>query len=354
MTRTFTRLATHAAIAGLAAGAAMADGSDLTVFDWSGYEDPGFYGNYVETYGEGPSYSYFGDEDEAFAKLQSGFSADLSHPCSYVTQKWADAGLLQPIDTSRLDYWDDLLPGISSVDGIDFGGETWMVPFDWGNTGLIYRSDEFSSEEVSLQMLTDPAYKNKISLPGGALEAVTLGVLATGAQDSYPDLSEEEFQAVLDFLRDVHENVRFYWSDATQLDQALASGEVLMGWGWNQTEVNLISNGVPAEMMRDVEKGVVSWVCGYVHMQDSDVPDEQVYDMLNALTAPESGKYIIESWGYAHSNARAFDMADPELVEAYGYSDPDTFFAGSLFGVPLDPALERRLREEYERIKSGF
>ena len=125
-----SRLAVQTTLAGMISGAALADGSDLSIFDWSGYEDPGFYGAYLETYGGSPRYSYFANEDEAFARLQSGFQADLAHPCSYVTQKWADAGLLRAIDTSRLDHWDDLLSGIRTVDGISFNDETWMVPFD--------------------------------------------------------------------------------------------------------------------------------------------------------------------------------------------------------------------------------
>ena len=202
--------------------------------------------------------------------------------------------------------------------------------------------------------MTDPSYRGRIALPDGALEAFTLAILATGAQGDYPDLSEAQFQAALDYLRVAHENVRFYWSDAAQLDQALASGEVIMGWGWNQTEINLVSNGVPAQMMRDVDEGIVTWVCGYVHLQGAQASDDQVYDMLNALTAPESGQYIIENWGYAHSNTLAFESADPALVDAFGLTDPETFFDGSLFSVPLAPELDRRLREEYERIKSGF
>ena len=38
-----------------------------------------------------------------------------------------------------------------------------------------------------------------------------------------------------------------------QLDQALASGEVEMGWGWNQTELKLLSNNTPATMMKDTQ-----------------------------------------------------------------------------------------------------
>ncbi|KIC17266.1 ABC transporter substrate-binding protein [Leisingera sp. ANG-DT] len=335
------------------AGIASADAASLSVFDWSGYEDQGFYGDYVAKYGGAPSYTYFGSVEEAFTKLQSGFAADLAHPCTDGLRKWVAAGLLKPIDTSKISNWDSLLPQIKDVDGVTIDGQTYMVPFEWGNTGLIYRTDQIDESAVSLQLLGDPAYQGKIAIPDAASSAYAMAALATGAS-SYTDMSDEEFQKASDFLRQIHPNVRFYWSDAGQLDQAIASGEVLMGWGWNQSELNLIWNETPAKMMRDVDKGIATWVCGYVHLNSSTQSDEQVYDMLNALSAEGSGKYIIENWGYAHANAEAFKSADQSLIETYGFADVDKFFEGSLFFDAVNPELEGRMLKEFERIKAGF
>ncbi len=351
--RQTTKSLVGAAVMGLIGSLAHAGAEDLTVFDWSGYEDQGFYGSYVAKHGGAPSYTYFGSVDEAFTKLQSGFEADLAHPCTDALRKWVAADLIQPIDTSRLTNWDNLLPQIKDVDGVIIDGETYMVPFEWGNTGLIYRTDMIAAEDVSIQLMADPAYMGKIAVPDAASSAYALAALATGAS-SYTNMSDEEFQKASDFLRSIHQNVRFYWSDAGQLDQAIASGEVVMGWGWNQSELNLIWNETPAVMMRDTDKGIATWVCGYVHLKNATQSDEQVYDMLNALSDEASGKYIIESWGYAHANADAFASADQSLIETYGFSDVDSFFEESLFFDAVEPALESRMLREFERIKAGF
>lgn len=39
-----------------------------------------------------------------------------------------------------------------------------------------------------------------------------------GNAADYRNLSDEQFQQASDFLRAVHPNVRFYWSDADQMD----------------------------------------------------------------------------------------------------------------------------------------
>lgn len=333
---------------------AAADGRALTVFDWSGYEDQGFFASYMEKYGAAPTYTFFGSQEEAFTKLQSGFAADLAHPCTDAVRKWVAADLIQPLDPSKLENWDAMLPEIKNVDGVTIDGEVYMMPFEWGNTGLIYRTDKISDDQVSLQLLADPAYAGRVSMPDAASSAYALASLATGNGADYTKLSDEQFAAASDFLRSVHPNVRFYWSDAGQLDQAMASGELEMGWAWNQSELNLIWNETPAKMMRSVEKGIATWVCGYVHLKSSTTPIDQIYDHLNALSEAQSGKYIIESWGYPHANAEAYPISDQDLIAQYGFDDPEAFFEDSLFFDAVDPALEAKMLKEFERIKAGF
>ena len=82
------------------AGAAAED--NPSVFTWSGYDDDGFMGAYIETYGERPNFSFWGDEEEAFAKMRAGFEPDITAPCSYKLNHWNAPGLLAEIDTDRL------------------------------------------------------------------------------------------------------------------------------------------------------------------------------------------------------------------------------------------------------------
>jgi len=124
MGQQLTHLGFRAALAGIAmAGFAwtsdsLAGGSDLRVFDWSGYEDQGFFKPYMDKHGSAPSYAYFASEEEAYTKLRSGFKSDLAHPCTGVTKKWAAAKLIKPLDPSRLKNWDKLLPAIKESGGL--------------------------------------------------------------------------------------------------------------------------------------------------------------------------------------------------------------------------------------------
>lgn len=343
-------IVTGIAAACFLSGAAMAD--QITVFDWSGYDDPGFFGAYAEKHSGAPNYSFFADDHEGFNKLRSGFKADLAHPCTGVSRKMRAADMLKPIDVSRIDAWEDLLPTLTSLPFVFADDKVWMLPFDWGNTGLVYRTDLVTGD-INLQSLADPAYEGKVSLPDGVEDAYSLAALAVGVND-WRQMSEEKFKEASDFLRAVHRNVRFYWSDQGQLDAAMKSGEIELAWAWNATELALISDGIEAKMIRDPEVGVASWACGYVHLKDGEGSDDEVYDFLNALAAPESGKYLIEAWGYAHANAKSYAIADQDAVAAYGYSDPEGFLASSLFGFNPPQDIAAKMLKEFERIKAGF
>ena len=96
--------------------------SELVVFDWGGYEDEMFFQDYMTKYGEAPTYSFFSDEEEAFQKVRAGFRADLGHPCSQSVVKWRNAGIIKPIDTSRLKNFDKVDPGFAGMEGFQVDG----------------------------------------------------------------------------------------------------------------------------------------------------------------------------------------------------------------------------------------
>ena len=355
--KTLTRALAATALASIALHApALAQDATLSVFDWSGYEDPALNPAYLEKHGEGPTYTFFADEDEAFEKLRSGFKADISHPCSTNIVKWRDAGLLQPLDTSRITAWKDILPGISAMKDLmtDASGTAWFLPFDWGNTLLTYRTDKVTPEEVaSLRVFADPKFKDRVTLPDNSDAAYALALLAVGVKD-IQNISDEQFQAATTFLREVHPNVRLYWTDNTELAQALGSGEVDIAWAWNETANLLKANGVPVEVTRDTKEGIASWVCGYVHLKDAPGDVDKVYDFFNARLAPEVSNYMVTAWGYGHSNGAGMDAIDKAALEAAGFADIARMAEHTLFSAPVDAEQKLKFVAEFEKIKAGY
>ncbi|MGQ3295942.1 MAG: polyamine ABC transporter substrate-binding protein, partial [Shinella sp.] len=197
-TNTAKRYSTAALAAFLALGTALpAFAADtLTVFDWSGYEDPAFHPKYTEKHGGSPDFSFFGDEEEAFQKLRSGFKADIAHPCAQSIVKWREAGLLEPLDTSKLTSWNDMLPNFKTMKNLmtSEDGTAWFIPFEWGNTVLTYRTDTVKPEEIaSLKAFADPKFKDRVSIGDNVDDAYALAGLAIGLKD-LTAMTDAQFQ----------------------------------------------------------------------------------------------------------------------------------------------------------------
>ena len=328
----------------------------LTVFDWSGYEDPAFHPTYVEKTGGSPDFSFFGDEEEAFQKLRSGFKADLAHPCSQSVAKWRDADLLVPLDTAKLTAWNDVLPGLKAMKNLmtSEDGTAWMIPFDWGNTVLTYRTDKVKPEEVaSLKAFADPKFKDRVSIGDNVDDAYALASLAIGIKD-WSTMTDEQFKQASDFLREVHKNVRLYWTDNTDLSQAMASGEVDLAWAWNETSTTLQGDGVPAAINKETKEGLSTWVCGYVRLKGAEGSEEKAYEFLNSVTDPAVANYLVTEWGYGHSNAKGMAAVDAAALKDKGYDNVDKFVDNTLFQSPMPIELRQKMIAEFEKIKSGY
>ncbi|MDT0683873.1 extracellular solute-binding protein [Roseicyclus sp. F158] len=348
-TRT-ARLLAGAALAALAAGPALAQDSDLLVFDYSGFEDPGFHPDYIEANGASPTFAFFGDEDEAFQKLQSGFRADVSHVCAGSVTKWQESGLLEPWDTSKIDAWEDLNPELTGQDVTTGAEDVYFVPTDFGSTAIIYNEDDVPAEDVaSLDVFLDPAYAGRMTLPDNVDDAYALAYLATGVTD-WGDVDDAEFEAATDWLRQVHPNLRTYWQDPAELAQLVSTGEVQVAWAWNETYPTLTEIDFPAGFQRTAEEGSSLWLCGYVNLASGEGVEDKAYDFINAMLAPTSTDALLTE-GYGQANQAAMSEKSQEELAASGLEEID---APVLAQLPMSQELRQKQNEAFERIKAGF
>lgn len=336
------------------AGAALAADAELVVFDWAGYEDPEFFTAYTAKHGDGPTFAFFGDEEEAFQKLRSGFKADVVHPCSQSIPKWIEAGLLAPLDTSRIERWDEVNTSFRDIDAFQKDGKYYFIPMDWGNTATTYNTELLSEDDVqSLHAFADPKHAGRVSLPDNVDDAYALGFLATGVKD-WATADDAQFKAASAFLREVHKNIRTYWADGASLSQLMQSGEVYLSWAWNETFSTMSYEGHPIAMKRDTTEGASSWVCGYSKLADAPGSEDKFYDFINAWLEPSTANYIVNSWGYGHSNAAVMGEMSAEDLAAVGLETSENLRANTLWQSPVPAELREKMIAEFELIKAGF
>ena len=338
--------------AGLAvATAASAQDQDLLVFDYPGFENPEFHQSYTEAHGMSPSFSFFGDEEEAFQKLVSGFKADVTHICAGSVTKWVDSGIIEPWDTSRIDAFGDLNSDLTGEDVASGAAEAYFIPTDYGSTAIAYNPDEVPEEDVAtLDVFKNPAYAGRLTLPDNVDDAYALAYLATGVTD-WSTATDEQFEAASAWLREVHPNLRTYWTDPAELSQLLSSGEVLVSWAWNETFPTMVEEGRPIAFERESAEGSSLWLCGYVNMVDAPGSEDKAYDYINAILAPSTAVPLMDS-GYGTSNQAALEGTfTPEDLVAAGLEPIDVPVLAQL---PMNQELREKQSETFELIKAGF
>lgn len=326
----------------------MAADDELIVLDWSGFEDPGFFGAYIEEHGDHPTYAFFGEEEEAFNKLRGGFGADVSHPCAQSVSKWHAAGVIEPIDTSRIERWED----VNEIkETFVFDGEYFLLPADWGTTALTYRADLVKEEDIqSLDVFVNPEFAGRTSIADNVDDAYALALLAIGITD-WTTASLDDVSRASDWLRRAHQNVRTYWADGAELSQLLASGEVLLAWAWNETPTTMQLDGYDVKANRETVEGSSSWFCGYVNIANGPNSEDKVYDFFNAWMDPTSTEYIVNEWGYGHGNQTAMDELGAELLADVGLGPVNV---PVLQQSPIEHQIRDAMIKDFEMIKAGF
>ena len=322
------------------------------VYEWAGYEDPALFGDYLAKYGDPPDYAFFADEDEGLAKIRGGYDPDITHPCTDTMRKWVDSGIIAPIDTSRLSNWPDIFPVLQNFEGVVLDGKVVMLPLDWGNSSVVYRTDlagEYVGEE-SWMILFDERYKGRLSMYDSDSAVVVAG-LALGYTNIW-NMTDEQLVEVRKMLEKQVKLVRFYWSDQTEAETAIASGEIVAAYAWNDAYVRLRNEGVPVAYMKPKE-GILTWLCGLSLLNTGDGDEQMMYDYLDAWASAETGRYVISEYGYGHANSEAFKLVDRATLDNLGFSeDPEEMLKeGYIFSL-IPPERYQKYIQLFEDVKA--
>ncbi|MDG2482890.1 MAG: ABC transporter substrate-binding protein [Alphaproteobacteria bacterium] len=314
------KLGSAVAVAALAvagfAGAAHADG-ELNMLTWEGYTDPSFVAVFEEQSGCKVTPTYVGSNDEFPAKLAGGGGVyDLVSPSVDTTTILMKAGLVEAIDTSRIEGWGDIFPQFSSHSGVNYEGGVYGVPYTWGAIPFMYRVDSFDAAPTSIaQMWGDENMAGKISLWDDKTNIYVVARMLYGNDIDVYDLNDEQLAAVRDKLIELKPAIRKYWSTAGELVNLYANGEVIISntWGGYQSAL-LADEGI--EMIEFIPtENADGWADAWQIVAGSPNLD-CAYEWLNFTVSADGQCGVVGITGYSGSNpsALATCKTDEEMM----------------------------------------
>lgn len=324
-------------------------GEKLSFFTWTGYELPEFDKSFLAAHPDGVDVTVFGEDDDAFAKVKAGFNPDIAHPCYDKISRWSKEGLIQPIDTSRIKNWNSIFPVFKDLPDIQAGdGKVWMVPWDWGNVSVLYRTDLIKNPEQSWNLLWNKQFAGRIATLDTVHDTVVVAAILAGVNPF--DMTPADMEKVADKLRQQRPLLRNYTTDMTSVEQSLASGELVAAMTWNASAHTLKKQGAPVEFMQPKE-GMLTWTCGFVLLKNSKNID-LAYDFINSRLEPESGKELIDQYSYGSTSSATFNlMSKEELEQTHLPSDPEILLKTTKFSQPMRQIDD--VAKMFEKIKAG-
>jgi spermidine/putrescine transport system substrate-binding protein len=322
-----------------------------TYFTWSGYDIPEMQTHYKAKYGANPHWPVFSDSQHGLQSLRAGFVADVVHPCAEDVPRWLEAGVIQPIDVSRLKNWPDLHPLLRALPAGIHRGKHYFVPWDWGVTSITYRTDlvKLPDGQESWGILWDQRNKGKISITDWQQDSWWCAAIYAGVR--FDKLDEAAFAKVAALLKSLRPNIRIFTSDATAEEQALLSSEVVAAITAADAARALQKQGVPVKFARPKE-GALNWACGMVLSTNAPYI-HKAYDLIDGMLEPDIGAYCIANFGYGHSNVKSFArVKDADLAAAELTRDPTAILQDGHFAVPVSAAMLARIKRD--KIAAGF
>jgi spermidine/putrescine transport system substrate-binding protein len=229
-----------------------------------------------------------------------------------------DEGLVEEIDTSKLSNWDKVPENFKKIGQID--GKQYFIPWDWGFTSILYRTDKVPEGIDSWAALMDPKFEGHVSMWDDGPGAVTVssyihGYDETAVTDDQLGSIKEEWIA----QRDLN---LFYWAGEPELVEGMKSGDVWVAYAWQGAYALLLGEGVPVAYANPKE-GRNSWV-GLYGIRKGTENYDLALKFLDAKLAEATGNNVVNLFYYGHSNQDVMSgITDATLKQAFSVDDPD-------------------------------
>jgi spermidine/putrescine transport system substrate-binding protein len=290
----------------------------LTVLEWAGYDAPDFWIDFQNTYPQVDVNFEIGSSDaDVYSKMKAGDQADLFHAYTGWLQFYVDEGLVQPIDTSKLTNWSKVPESFKQIGQIN--GQQYFLPWDWGFTSILYRTDKVPEGVSSWAALTDPKYAGHISMWDDGPGAVTVSSYIHGYDETA--ITPEQLASIKEEWTAQRGLNLFYWAGEPELVDAMANGDVWLAYAWQGAYATLLGQGVPVAYANPSE-GRNSWVGVYGIRQGVEDYDLAL-KFLDAKLGEATGNNVVNLFYYGVSNQDVMNgITDPSLKEAFSIDDP--------------------------------
>jgi spermidine/putrescine-binding protein len=276
--------------------------------------------------------TYGGSNDEIFSKLKAGGPGQYDVVSIYhgTIASMVQNNLLQPLDTSRLTYWGDIMDTFKNQPWEQVDGKRYSVPFTHGNTPNAYNPTYVPDGIESWNDLKDPKYKDKVVILDEGLQELDIALIASGA-DVSKLVTKDDLAKAKEWYLPLKANARAMVPSYGEMADVLAREEAWLSsgvWvaviGWAAEKGTTLKWKVPVE-------GTYGWCDNYVIPVGANL--DAAYAFINQMTSPEGQASLAVYLNQWMTNKNVVPLLPPEMQA--DYTNMDAMLAKTPF--PPDP-----------------
>jgi spermidine/putrescine transport system substrate-binding protein len=326
--------------------------SDMLLYNWSDYFSPDNLTAFQDQFHLALTQTTYASNEEMLAKLQAGGKGqyDVAVPTAEFSTTLSKGGFLEKLDKGRL-------PNLANVNQrfltLPFDpNDDYIVPKDWGTTGIIYRGNKMKDPVTSwtdFWNLATGKWSGKVFVvdsPGDVFVAPLRmhGFDVNTTDHDQLEIARTELMRLRPHLQSI---------DSDNYPTTLQKEQAVMGLAWNGTAYVLGSD--PSNKYKDTawvipSDGTIYWTDTWVLLAEAPHPNA-AYAFLNWIQDPH--QQVVESLyaGYASCNDAAKALLPADFVNNPALYVPDAQLP--LLSVATDQSGNQQRADIWAQFKAG-
>ena len=164
--------------------------TELILYNWVEYMPQSVMDAFTNEYGITIKYVAYETEEEVVENIQAGNVYDLVLLNPEFIPQMVEENLLKPIDYRQVPNFKNVSANFRDL--IFDPGNNYSIPFHWGTTGILVRTDLIDRPITSWNDLWDPIFAGKVGLWPYPRSVIPIALKALGYSANSEDLAELE------------------------------------------------------------------------------------------------------------------------------------------------------------------
>ena len=282
---------------------------ELILYNWVEYMPQAVMDAFAKEYGVTIKYVAYESQEEAVTNIQAGNVYDLVVLGPEFIPQLAEENRLKPIDYRNIPNFKNVS---ASFRDLAFDPENkYSIPFHWGTTGILVRTDLVDQPITSWNDLWNPAVAGKVGVWAIArsLIPITLKALGHSANSENPVELEEAHQ----YLLKLKSNAIIVSGLEPSVTPMLESGKLEIAYGWAYDASLAKASNVPIEYIIPQE-GTILWTDHFFIPANANNPRGAEL-FLNFILQPEIAAQIVNESYYPMAVDGIEPFVLPEILQ---------------------------------------